>query len=373
MTAVFKTTKFKNKKRSNTSQVSKHCLDRLFLKQGLSEEKKPSFPLEISQSAVSPKNRMRPLKNSWLKHTLNYSGHVGHKHVKLSLSRAWLPPIGDYLIGNRNSLATFNSHLVLEGAVKGLYLSATVLQRRGHILVVDTRGEASPLPNLIENSNHRIPASLSFSGPCWVGGSLTNWESISVMVRRCAQISKQFDVFITQNRIHIPRYEKMMNAFPGFIKVSLPFFASTMHGQGLYSQSRPCIVDAKKGFDGHPWPCIKDAKKGFDGHPWPTKGQPPNLFKEGELNSYEPQLRFKRRPDLLWILNPNENRHIIEEAKRLSIPTIGIVDSNTDLSNITVSIPVNVNASFWPNKLITTLITLSKSMAMASSNVIVKR
>jgi small subunit ribosomal protein S2 len=83
---------------------------------------------------------------------------------------------------------------------------------------------------------------------------------------------------------------------------------------------------------------------------------------ENLLNFHDAQLRFKRRPDLLWILNPNENRHIIEEAERLSIPTVGMVNSNTDLSGITVTIPANTDSSFWPSKVITILLTLSKCL-----------
>lgn len=233
-------------------------------------------------------------KNLWLKTLLKDGGHMGHKPLKLPISRLWYPHMGNFIIGDRNMVALFNSPLTLKQAIKGLYLSATVLRRQGRILIIDTRGETSSLSGLVKSSNDKIPTALSFSGSRWMGGSLTNWDSISVMVRRCAQISKQFDGFLAQNRIHIPRYEKMREAYPGFIKTSL---------------------------------C------------------------------------FKRRPDLLWVINSTENRHIIQEADRLNIPTIGLVDSNTNLSNITVPIPINTNTLFQSNKLITTLLTLSNSLS----------
>ena len=294
----------------------------------------PRWPSSASaeyRAANEPLAIERVPQNLWLTPIFNYGGHLGHKSTKVPISRAWLPPMGDYLVGNRNRVAVINSHLALERAAKGLYLSATVLRRKGHILVVDTRGEASPLPNLIENSNHRIPTSISFSGPRWIGGTLTNWTSISVMVRRCAQISKQFDSIVTQNRTHIPRYEKMRDAFPGFIKTS-------------------CLYNGKKQVLD---PLKKTGKLFF---PETEEKADEDLFK-----FHKARLRFKRRPDLLWILNPNENRHVIEEAERLSIPTIGIVDSNTDLSSVTVSIPANDNGSFLVNRLITILITLSEA------------
>jgi small subunit ribosomal protein S2 len=343
MTAIFEETIFKNKdtKRFYASQVPISRLGGLFLKDasnlrdkrkgGLIEKRRVSFLPKTVRSLLSIKNGIgvqRTLLNNegrskklWLKPTLNHGSHVGHKTAKLLTSRAWVPPIGVYLVGNRDKVAAIDSHLTLEGAAKGLYLAAAILRRGGHVLVIDTRVEASSLPNLIEISNYRIPVSLSFSGSHWVGGSLTNWDSISVMIRRCAQISDQFDTLITRNRIHIPRYEKMRHAFPGFIK-SNHLFQKT--GGSLFTLA----------------------------------GKGENL-----LNFHDAQLRFKRRPDLLWILNPNENRHIIEEAERLSIPTVGMVDSNTDLSNITVAIPVNTDSLLWPGKVTTILLSLSKCLA----------
>ena len=234
-------------------------------------------------------------KNLWLKAFLKDGSHMGHKPLKLPISRLWYPHIGNFIMGDRNTVALMSSPLTLKQAIKGLYLSATVLRRQGHILIIDTRGETSSLSGLVKSSNNKISTALSFSGSRWMGGSLTNWDSISIMVRRCAQISKQFDGFLANNRIHIPRYEKMREAYPGFIRKSL---------------------------------C------------------------------------FKRRPDLLWVLNSTENRHIIQEANRLNIPTIGLVDSNTDLSNITVPIPINTNTLYQSNKLITTLLNLCNSLSI---------
>ena len=47
------------------------------------------------------------------------------------------------------------------------------------------------------------------------------------------------------------------------------------------------------------------------------------------------------QPDLIILLNTNNNRLVIKEANSLSIPTIGIVDTNSDPSGITYPIPGN--------------------------------
>ena len=53
---------------------------------------------------------------------------------------------------------------------------------------------------------------------------------------------------------------------------------------------------------------------------------------------------FEKRPDLIFLINPNENRHVIEEAVSLNIPVVAITDSNTNLLGISYPIPGNSNS-----------------------------
>ncbi|EEB08429.1 mitochondrial 37S ribosomal protein MRP4 [Schizosaccharomyces japonicus yFS275] len=46
-------------------------------------------------------------------------------------------------------------------------------------------------------------------------------------------------------------------------------------------------------------------------------------------------------PDLIVILNPLENINVCKEAQRVSVPTIGIVDTNVDPRLVTYPIPAN--------------------------------
>lgn len=49
-------------------------------------------------------------------------------------------------------------------------------------------------------------------------------------------------------------------------------------------------------------------------------------------------------PDLLFVIDTNKEAIAIQEAKRLGIPVIGILDSNSDPANITYPIPGNDDA-----------------------------
>ena len=53
---------------------------------------------------------------------------------------------------------------------------------------------------------------------------------------------------------------------------------------------------------------------------------------------------FTKRPDLIFLINPNVNRHVVEEAVSLNIPVVAITDSNTNLRTISYPIPGNSNS-----------------------------
>ena len=52
-------------------------------------------------------------------------------------------------------------------------------------------------------------------------------------------------------------------------------------------------------------------------------------------------LAFSQKPDLIFLINPNENQSILNEAYRLQIPVIAFTESNTNPLDITYPIPVN--------------------------------
>ena len=61
----------------------------------------------------------------------------------------------------------------------------------------------------------------------------------------------------------------------------------------------------------------------------------------------EGRSRQVKRPSLVFVVNPNENRGVVEEAVSLNIPVIAITDSNTNLLGISFPIPGNSNSVFF--------------------------
>ena len=81
----------------------------------------------------------------WLKRLIQSSGHLGHRPLKLSLSRTCYPAASSLLVGERGRGAEINPSITLEQTAKGLFLGASILRRKGKILIIDTRGEISPM------------------------------------------------------------------------------------------------------------------------------------------------------------------------------------------------------------------------------------
>ena len=215
-------------------------------------------------------------------------GHIGHTVPSMLQPRSKYPLSSQLLLGRREKLDLISPFSSGHQASYALHLIARVLRRGGHVLVIDTRGEASCLHRFVETQARSLPSSISFAGQRWVGGTLTNWSNISKIVRRCAEVSNQFDSFLVSNRLNLPRYEKMIRAYPGLLQ------------------------------------------------PLPTA-------------THKRRVKLTGCPDLILVINPTENRGIVRESEKLGIPIVGLVSCNDSLDGITVPVLVNPTSLFWPD------------------------
>jgi small subunit ribosomal protein S2 len=220
----------------------------------------------------------------------------GHKSINLSKKKYWHPLMSDFLLGIRHKTAIFNSHIIKKSILRAFYMIALVLKNNGHILIINTNQEYSNLArnlsfltlqkqstsrsqSLVHKYNHLYTKNISYCAYKWVGGTLTNWKQISKSVLTFAKFSERCENFLRRNNIDFPRYKKIKTYF-----------------QGLLSKK--------------------------------STGQT--------------TLAFYEKPDLIFLINPNENRNVIMEATKLHIPIVAFVESNTDIKGITYPIPVNI-------------------------------
>lgn len=272
--------------------------------------------------------------------------HVGHKSLRLSLTKFWHPLMAQYFLGIRHGISMLNPLQTRKCLLRAFYVIALVLKtknsgssiveqkspvfmnkvdgkrketqvinssfihsnneivRKGHVLIVNTNPEFSRLcKNLsvltlhnknvnnyflqtkkqtaIQKKDNNLlninTPSLSYVHYKWVGGTLTNWKQVSKSVLTYAKFAERCEKFLLKNNIDFPRYKKIKECFHGLIRK-----------------------------------------------------------KQGKV-----YLAFNDKPDLVFLMNPNENRHIIAEANKMHIPVIALVESNTSLKGISYPIPAN--------------------------------
>ena len=247
--------------------------------------------------------------------SFNKGIHFGHKSIKLAKTHFWHPLMSDYFLGIRQNVSIFNTQQTLKCLLRAYHIIALILKQKGRILVINTNPEFFRLCNNLtnitllgryksfatKNKNDQLSTFsfhsqsnkisqkkidnykklktplISYVSYKWIGGTLTNWKQISKSVLTFAKFSERCENFLVKNNIDFPKYTRVKKCF-----------------QGL-------------------------------------------LYKE----NHKMLLAFNQKPDLIFLVNPNENLSILNEAYRLHIPVIAFTESNTNPKEITYPIPVN--------------------------------
>lgn len=221
----------------------------------------------------------------------NQGIHFGQKSLPLAKIAYWHPLMSDYLLGLRKNVSLFNTQQTLKNLLRAYHILALILNKKGHILIINTNPEFFKLCNNLTNltligkqtishkkKNYQLKTPLlSYVSYKWIGGTLTNWKQISKSVLTFAQFSERCELFLIKNKIDFPKYNRIKKCFQGL----------------LYQKNNQMSV------------------------------------------------AFREKPDLIFLINPNENPGLLNEAYRLHIPVIAFTESSTNPKAITYPIPVN--------------------------------
>ena len=194
--------------------------------------------------------------------------HFGHQ------THRWNPKMKDYIFGARSNIHILDLSQTVPLLHQALVAVRDVAAKGGRILFVGTKRQASdPLSAAAKRCaqyyvNHR-----------WLGGTMTNWRTISNSIKRLREIETMFD---------------SEGGVAGLTKKE----------QLMLTREHDKLERALGG--------IKDM---------------------GGL------------PDLMFVIDTNKEGIAILEAKKLGIPIIAVVDSNSDPDLIDMPIPGNDDAS----------------------------
>ena len=192
--------------------------------------------------------------------------HFGHQ------THRWNPKMGEYIFGVRNKVHIIDLSITVPLLHRALDEVRKVVSGGGRVLFVGTKRQAA---NSIAEAARRCGQ--YYVNHRWLGGMLTNWETISGSIKRLKALEEQLSgetAGLTKKEIlDLTRQREKLERSLGGIK--------DMGG----------------------------------------------------------------RPDVMFVIDTNKEEIAIQEARKLGIPVIAVLDTNCDPAGITYPVPGNDDAS----------------------------
>ena len=137
--------------------------------------------------------------------------HFGHQ------TQRWNPKMGEFIYGARNGIHIIDLTQTVPMLDAALNVVRETVAKGGRVLFVGTKRQAAgPVAEAAEKSaqyymNHR-----------WLGGTLTNWQTVSQSINRLKQIDEQMasgaDGLTKKERLNMERDQQKLQASLGGIR-----------------------------------------------------------------------------------------------------------------------------------------------------------
>jgi small subunit ribosomal protein S2 len=213
---------------------------------------------------------MSDFPNFSIKELLDSGAHFGHKTMR------WNPKMAPYIYGDRDGIHIIDLQKTAILLHRALLAVESIMKQNGRILFVGTKRQAS---DIISESAKRCGQ--YYINHRWLGGMLTNWNTISNSIKTLKKLEEQVQFEKTNDASRVTKKEL------------------------LQLERRHDKLELSLG----------------------------GIREMGG------------RPDLLFILDTNKEELAIKEAQKLSIPIIAIVDTNSNPDGIDFPIPGNDDAT----------------------------
>lgn len=200
-----------------------------------------------------------------IKQLLEAGVHLGHKTLR------WNPKMKRYIFGEKNSIHIIDLTQTVDFLKNALIQIHKTIASGGKLLIVSTKKQASEQVSELAKETSQY-----FVNYRWLGGMLTNWNTIQNSIKRLKKLNDQ----LSKENL-------------GFTKKEI----------------------------------LKFTKE-----------------KEKLQRSLGGIAEMKKTPDLIFIIDTNIEALAVAESKKLGIPIIAVVDTNSDPTGIDFPIPGNDDA-----------------------------
>jgi small subunit ribosomal protein S2 len=201
-----------------------------------------------------------------MKQLLEAGVHFGHQ------TRRWNPKMARYIFTERNGIYIIDLQKTVKKVDEAFNFIRSIAADGGKVLFVGTKKQAQE-----SVKEEAIRSGMYFVNQRWLGGTLTNFETIQKRIQRLKKIEQMevdgtFEVLPKKEVVGLKKEQERLEKFLGGIK---------------------------------------------------------------DMNGV---------PDVLFIVDPRKERIAVQEAHKLNIPIVAIVDTNCDPDEIDYVIPGNDDA-----------------------------
>lgn len=213
----------------------------------------------------------------------------------------WHPFMSSSILGLRNGRPIISAQVTLRSLCRAFFLISHIFLKNGNLLIVNTNPKYTKLCNKLFKQKNSISSStsikkkgISYCFHKWIGGTLTNYDQISKSIYYFMMFKKLYN-YLRKNRItklnfkEFPKYKRIRKSLKGYMNREL-------------------------------------------------------INKNNSINRYS--ITLSGKPDIILCMNPQDNLSLINEAYRLNIPVIALVEPHINIKKITYPIPCNNNSYF---------------------------
>ena len=221
--------------------------------------------------------------------------HFGHRASR------WNPKMRPYIYGKRNLIHIIDLRETVRGLLRACkYLSQTASQGR-LVLFVGTKRQAK---ETVEKEAARC--GMPYVSERWLGGTLTNYRTIRNRLKRLQELE---NLWLAQGenpaRVDMATHMKAVMNEAGKFDVTKAPDSADIRG---YSKKMVSTLNRE----------LSKIRR--------------NLLGIREMN---------RLPDALIVIDPKREHIAVKEAQRMGIPTIALIDTDSDPDPVDLPIPGN--------------------------------
>ena len=230
-----------------------------------------------------------------VKELLDAGVHYGHRASK------WNPKMRPYIYGKRNLIHIVDLRETVRGLLRAHRYLSQVVSRGGLVMFVGTKRQAKEIVER-EASSCGMP----FVSERWLGGTLTNYRTIRNRLKRLEELEAMW--------LPAGKHSKDLDLNS--------YIASLMTESGKLDPAKA--------------PDTSDIR---------THSKKMIATLSRELLKIRRNLmgirEMRKLPDALVIVGPNREHIAVKEAKRMGIPTVALIDTDSDPDPVDLPIPGN--------------------------------